>query len=179
MTLELNGKKFGHLLVLERDFDYCEKNNLARKRAYWKCRCDCCGKIISANSTALSSGKKTSCKTNHLDKGQATSNMLFRIYKWNARDRGHKFLLSKEIFESLLQEDCYYCGASPFRTAKKGNDSLLYNGIDRVDNSIGHTIDNVVACCKWCNYAKSGRTIEEFKQWVQKIYNYIETKENN
>lgn len=51
---EMAGKRFGRLLVLERD--------LTRKghQAYWKCRCDC-GNTKSINGSSLRRGLTTSC----------------------------------------------------------------------------------------------------------------------
>ena len=50
-------------------------------------------------------------------------------------------------------------------------EELKSNGLDRVDNNKGYTIDNVVPCCKRCNYAKNNQTPREFKEWVKKVYN--------
>ena len=44
-----------------------------------------------------------------------------------------------------------------------------YNGVDRVDNTIGYNNDNVVPCCKICNNSKATMTIEEWILWLQKI----------
>lgn len=40
-----------------------------------------------------------------------------------------------------------------------------------MDSSKGHTLDNVVPCCKHCNYAKRERSVEQFTEWVMKICN--------
>ena len=37
------------------------------------------------------------------------------------------------------------------------------NGLDKP------TYDNVVPCCKICNYAKSNMSIKEFHKWAVKI----------
>jgi hypothetical protein len=62
-------------------------------------------------------------------------------YKRNARIRNYDFLLSSEDFRQLLDTPCYYCGGAG-------------GGVDRVDNSIGYVLDNVVACCRACNWTK-------------------------
>lgn len=43
---------------------------------------------------------------------------------------------------------------------------IIYNGIDRQDNSIGYKTENCVPCCKFCNLAKSKFTIKEFQEWI-------------
>ena len=45
-TIDLTGKIFDDLKVLERDFNYTKEHNLKTKRPYWKCQCSC-GKIFS------------------------------------------------------------------------------------------------------------------------------------
>ena len=54
--IDLTGKRFGKLIVLERDYNY------PKKGTYWKCQCDC-GNIISARKDQLTRKKnpKRSC----------------------------------------------------------------------------------------------------------------------
>lgn len=53
--IDLTGKKFGKLTVIERDFNYPD-----HKRAYWKCQCDC-GNIITTRGESLRTGHTVSC----------------------------------------------------------------------------------------------------------------------
>ena len=50
------------------------------------------------------------------------------------------------------------------------NGIYIYNGIDRIDNNKGYTIDNIVPCCHICNQAKSSFTLQEFQDWIEKVY---------
>lgn len=43
------------------------------------------------------------------------------------------------------------------------------NGIDRVDSTRGYTPDNVVSCCKTCNYAKGVLGADEFVNHCARI----------
>jgi len=52
--VDLTGKRFNRLVVVERDFT---KGN---KRTYWKCRCDC-GNITTVDGVKLKSGSTKSC----------------------------------------------------------------------------------------------------------------------
>jgi hypothetical protein len=67
------------------------------------------------------------------------------------------------MVENILEKPCVYCG------------DTSRVGCDRIDNSRGHTKDNVVPCCIECNTARNnyftyeemkilGRTIKEIKQ---------------
>jgi hypothetical protein len=42
--------------------------------------------------------------------------------------------------------------------------------MDRVDNSLGYVIDNVVSCCEMCNLAKKDFSREEFESWVRRVH---------
>ena len=148
--IDLKGRKFGTLTVLERDYS---KN---WKRPYWKCSCKC-GNTLITSSIGLISGKTISCKKRKLDSGEASFNMLFRNYKTGAKIRGLLFSLTKEEFKKLTLDECYYCGEHPFSIIKKGSDTYTYNGIDRIDNNKGYEISNVVS---------------SFLSWVDKIYNH-------
>jgi len=48
-----------------------------------------------------------------------------------------------------------------------------HNGIDRIDSSKGYTIDNCVSCCTECNYAKHEMSVDEYKSFIQRVYNFL------
>ena len=63
--------------------------------------------------------------------------------------------LTLEQYTDLISSgECHYCGGRLQRTGY---------GIDRKDSSLGYTLANSVACCKYCNHAKGSEfTYEEF-----------------
>ena len=90
----------------------------------------------------------------------------------------------------MSQQPCFWCGALPnnkctgsgkastsngisesWRKIKIEN-PFIYNGLDRLDNSRDHSEDNIVPCCADCNLARMDRTIEEFKEWIKRIYHF-------
>ena len=73
-----------------------------------------------------------------------------------AQARSLEFSLPRPLFDDLITDNCFYCGASPEPA----------NGIDRVDNALGYVDANVVTCCAWCNRAKHVRSRENFEAWV-------------
>lgn len=114
-------------------------------------------------------------QSNHtLAYGESCFNGLLKSYRISAKNRNLQFLLSKDTFRELTKTNCFYCGANPsaIRRAQKQtlNGEYVYNGIDRVDNSIGYVDGNVVACCKNCNYAKRQMGIGEFLTHIKRIY---------
>ena len=48
--------------------------------------------------------------------------------------------LDRDSAVVLMRMPCFYCGILPS------------HGLDRIDNSLGHTQDNVRPCCEKCNY---------------------------
>lgn len=81
----------------------------------------------------------------------------FKDYKQSARARGISFGLSLDDFLNLLDSNCHYC------------DRENANGIDRIDNKFGYSIENSRACCSMCNYMKKDYTEKEFLDQCKKI----------
>ena len=65
-----------------------------------------------------------------------------------ASRRRKTFNISYEDFVKLIDMPCYYC------RNELGKKSETGSGLDRLDNSIGYEIGNVVSCCAFCNWLK-------------------------
>ena len=87
-----------------------------------------------------------------------------RDIKKSATSRGKKVEINDNQIRELLLQPCYYCGGVSQRVAGE------YNGIDRLDNELGYTLDNIVACCGTCNRMKFQMNEYEFKNHIMKIY---------
>jgi SOS response regulatory protein OraA/RecX len=61
----------------------------------------------------------------------------------NDRKYGREFNLTLEFVETLFKQPCSYCGTTK-----------IVPSPDRIDNDKGHTIENVVPCCRRCNYLR-------------------------
>lgn len=95
-------------------------------------------------------------------------------YQCKAKKRGIEWTLSDEEFEKICSQNCAYCGAEPIqRQWKMGNKNRgsgyhirlsteRLNGIDRIDNSKGYTVENATACCGICNSMKLALTVDQF-----------------
>jgi len=67
------------------------------------------------------------------------------------------------------------CGIEPKQIRKDRlhlNGDYVHNGIDRLDSSRGYILENCVPCCKVCNYAKRNMSVNDFLNWIKKVYNY-------
>lgn len=177
---EMVGKRFGRLLVIKQAKP--EIKHGKSKAIWWTCRCDC-GNIKDLNGATLRCGHVRSCgclvkevmhEINSISYGEASFNGLFNAYKSSARHKGMLFELSKDDFRILTKNNCFYCGSSPSSIATRPtrNGEYIYNGIDRVDNSKGYTLDNCVSCCGFCNRMKLTAKKEDFLNQVKKIYEF-------
>lgn len=170
--INLTGKKFGRLTVINRSYP-----NERYEHAMWLCKCNCgVEKIIRGDSLSRGESKSCGClrdDLNRLELGLASMRRMIISYKKDAKKRGLEYELTEEQFKKITSQDCHYCGAKPNNISKSGRHfgDYIYNGIDRVDNNKGYTMDNVVPCCKVCNIAKHQMTLQDFKDWVSRIYN--------
>lgn len=84
---------------------------------------------------------------------------LIYDYKWHDVNT-HGFndevdLDAQWIIDNIFNEGCIYCGETDWHKL----------GCDRIDNTKGHTKDNVVPCCSRCNKLRSNKfTVDEMKE---------------
>lgn len=166
--IDISGEQYGRLTPVV----YTGGSN-------WICECSC-GNFVEVRTNKLRSGNTKSCKCyrntllaeeRRLGSGTAAFGELYRRYAKTARVRNYVFELSKEEVMELATDDCYYCGQPPSQVVNHRDcfGTFTYNGIDRLDNTIGYVSDNVVTCCKTCNYAKNTLHINDFREWVKRI----------
>ena len=177
----LIGNRFGMWVVLAYDHSkpICHK--------FYLCECDCgTKKIVGGHS--IVAGKSTNCGCQRpvqairqfaKPDGEASANAVIRAYKRAARERGFVYELEREDFMRITQQDCYYCGSPPSNIHKnqKSTGDYVYNGIDRVDNSLGYIVGNVVPSCWTCNWSKNNMTIPQFIEWIAKLYKRFTERE--
>jgi hypothetical protein len=178
---DLVGEKFGRLTVISL---IRRRNSRDVSERYWYCKCDC-GNYTTVIDRSLKHGQTKSCGCLHKDAitiewSLASFNKLYKTYKYGANKRGLCFELSREEFKELTQTDCVYCGQHPSHSVqnKGGNGAYIYNGIDRIDNNLGYTLKNCVACCKRCNSMKMELSLNDFVEKISKIYCHFILKEN-
>ena len=88
----------------------------------------------------------------------------------------NEYKLTKEEVKKIAKSDCFYCGIAPikkisnWKMARKGmNGDFIHNGIDRLDNDKGYTINNITPCCSICNRMKNILGKREFIKHCKKI----------
>ena len=144
-------------------------------KARWLCRCDC-GKEIVTRTDSLRNGRSKSCGcwrvSLRLPGHGAVYNQALNRMVQGAAQRKLAWHLSRDEAIKLMSSDCHYCGTDPRQGRATEQDEIKINGIDRLDSSVGYTPDNVVPCCKWCNFAKNTMGYEEFRNWVLRVHRH-------
>lgn len=184
-------KRFGRLII-NRIIGIDKYGN---KRV--NCLCDCGNEknasinlIISEKIKSCGCLKKENaikqlvgaCEKNPLLKGKSEPRLATAKHIYNLRYKDGD--LSFEVFLKLSQQNCYYCESPPSNTTNyyltKNNKYskerqikgfFTYNGLDRINNSYPHDLNNVVPSCIRCNKAKLQQTKEEFFNWISIVYN--------
>ena len=85
-------------------------------------------------------------------------NRRFKIYQWSAINRGHQFSLTFDNFMTFWKKPCTYGGCE-----------IETIGLDRVDSSIGYTLENTVSCCAIHNKTKNNLSKECFIEACRKV----------
>ena len=108
------------------------------------------------------------------DKGKASRKKHSAIYyaspkgwynnykKW-AKSRGKSFDITFKQFLTFLDVPCYYCGGPVSKV-----------GLDRIDNAIGYTMENIVPCCTACNKMKLDMDLFTWYNHMRKILDNVD-----
>jgi hypothetical protein len=171
--INLIGQRFGKLVVI--DHFEIESGN-GRKGAI--CKCDC-GKVFHVNSASKlkSSGPRScGCAKRKMPRrtkfGESLRKRVITQYRFNAKNRGLSFELTESEIINLFKQRCHYCGIQPSKTITRDGlyGEFTYNGIDRLNNDIGYTVDNCVTCCSKCNYIKGKMSDIELTDWIRRVH---------
>ena len=113
------------------------------------------------NSSGRSDGKAGLCKDCYYlckKKYDQTPSGRYVMIKKGAKRRGYSFLLTMDEFMKYWNQKCFYC-----------SDAIEGIGIDRVNNSVGYEVGNIVSCCKTCNMMKLVSSSDSFIDQCRKI----------
>ena len=160
-TKDMIGKKFGMLTVLR----------VAPVESCVVVKCDC-GKEAISRGFNIRIGHKKSCGCAKRTGEDADFQRIWGSYKYGAKRRGLEISLTREEAKRIMYDSCYYCGIQNSYGIKtlKGTYSHKHNGIDRINNTKGYTVENSRPCCFRCNQAKSSMTEKEFFDWIKSVY---------
>lgn len=177
MTI-LVGMRFGRLVVL-RHIEGLKIRDIREK--VWECKCDC-GVIKNVRTGLLTKGCTRSCGCSRREPrpkrrkgfGEASRNALVWQYKRHGKRKNLAFSLTDEEMNVFFKGKCFYCGESPNTIFNQPSffGGFKYNGIDRLDNDKGYSLENCVSCCKTCNLKKRNMSKQDFLNKIKQIYDY-------
>lgn len=169
---DLTGRTFGEYYVIRKDDP--DKFGVTA----WLCRCSC-GTIRRVTGYQLRSGDSQRCNTCRLQNTGRIGGSVLKVIRTKRPFESRYGLLLRgaaprniEVtitYEQYLEftkvAECFYCSApiewtGVNRLGVKGSSSYF---LDRIDNTIGYTVDNVVVACARCNWARADNFT--FEEW--------------
>ena len=146
--------------------------------------CDCGGSYSIKLSNTLKNNGNFMCRqcyairdSANFDKHWGYKSAYQRIKK-DAVAADRVFEIKVDDFRYLCQQNCYYCNSIPSNLITyRGKNSFtfryfMYSGLDRLNNDIGYTRQNVVPCCIICNRAKNSMPFKDFIDWLNRLTDY-------
>ena len=184
------GQRIRHFVVVELSSRKTFPGGSKQRR--WVCRCDCGSMFVATTAELARQRKSCGCMTftgthgnTKQDPTETSWNNLINRYVQTARRDGRVWKLSTDAAKALFVENCFYCGCPPANThnvfiTKAGRvhtrnverarlGEIRYNGLDRIDSSLGYSAENVRTCCSTCNFAKGTMTTAAFEVWLDRI----------
>jgi len=151
---DLLGKRFGRLVITA---ELSHPVGVMCHRV-WVAVCDC-GEYTKVLSGNLRGGhiKSCGCLGAELRKKRPYEAIYNRLVRASVRTQG-KPLLYEDFLPFTKVVECHYCGAEVMWTKhfKTCRGSSRYN-LDRKDNAKGYTKENLIVCCRLCNFTKGDR----------------------
>jgi len=87
---------------------------------------------------------------------------LYCQYRFRALKKQLDFSITPDDYNLIIKKNCFMCG--------KKSDQQHQNGIDRMDNTKGYTLENINACCCECNLIKKDYIYEDIINKLFLIY---------
>lgn len=178
-VVSLLGKRFGYLEPKK----YLGVEGNPKIKRLWECFCHNCKKVVAIRTESLVHEGRTNCGCipqklggNAVPKFPLKES-IFRnyisTYKNSCKKRDIEWNLSYEEAYILLTSSCHYCNSKPAKNYSSRRGTIVINGIDRVNSSIGYIKDNCVSCCKYCNFGKNNLSKEDFMNHILSIYDFL------
>lgn len=169
------GMRFGNYTLIK-----FHSKSETRKLGLWESKCDC-GRIVFKRTAAFTCEKTIKCqlcsnrentKYTILPNQQSCKNKIVIQTRKAAKCRNLEIDLTDDQILHLVSLPCFYCDLPYSNTTRtERGDYINHNGLDRVDNTKGYLLSNVVPCCRYCNFAKMDVELKDWMSRIEKIYN--------
>lgn len=178
--VDLLGQAFGSVVPIE---------HLSDKG--WKCLCTCGQIKILPKHFILKNKNNEQCYCLKKLPGEASWNRRFKSHTSGCKSRNLINEINKELFIEICSKKCSYCNSDPkdwnpnikldgtfikkweghiIRQSTIDEAWIKCNGIDRIDNDKGYTLENSVSCCMDCNFEKGAKSFSDWckrKEWLE------------
>lgn len=133
-----------------------------------KIHCKACGNILTESNSSIRKNRCKDCwlkrSKEYREKYKLGRNKVEYQYKQAIlrRSKDKHFVeqsMSFEEYKILREKPCYLCGN-------------ISTGIDRLDSSVGYTLQNSRPACSKCNRMKWEENLEDFLKHIRKILEY-------
>jgi hypothetical protein len=114
-------------------------------------QCASCVREYRRSYTTSDKGRESARKSYKKHGVYWSKNRIYHVSKAVAKKRKMVFTLSVDEYFNVRSLPCHYCQNVLRDDANKGI------GLDRIDNSRGYEIDNVLPCCGFCNTIRSDK----------------------
>ena len=122
-------------------------------------------KEVEKTNCAEYRAKNPDVKKSWLKENGSRPKVRFDKAKSNVSTKTKKpWKLTFEEYERLISDPCHYCDAD----ISKARGS----GLDRLDNSKGYEVGNVVPCCKACNTGRNANFTHD--EWMVAVKAVLE-----
>lgn len=110
--------------------------------------CSDCTKKLRAKRNRIWHATHKENRRQRSEKNHKSPSYRWHLLKQNAKRRNLIVSMTREEFEILSKNPCYYC------QGKLDVDTGWGTHIDRLDNKVGYEFKNSVSCCDFCNRIK-------------------------
>ena len=93
----------------------------------------------------------------------------YSLFKSGAKRRKLTCNLTIEQYEDVILGKCTYCGSDHSSVLKYRGLTLQKNGVDRINNSVGYEMYNVLSACTFCNTLRASMGWESWASLVNDI----------
>jgi hypothetical protein len=95
----------------------------------------------------------------------------YQLYQQRAGLNGRPFELTLAEFKTLVTSDCRYCGNPAKNGSSFKHRDFFYriNGVDRINNNLGYTVDNCCSACSQCNFSKQSSDVLTWLNWIHDV----------
>lgn len=124
--------------------------------------CNICNKEFTTHQYSIIACSTECKKVNQRNSSkymELTISSRYRHYKYSANKREITFNLTLEDFSKYWKKPCGYCG-----------DVIETIGLDRIENTKGYSIKNIIPCCTVCNMMKRDISKETWMNKIEQIY---------